>query len=99
MRGTRFGASNSPIPIARHRIPNMPPPDAQQFQKSPGLNRIALPGEASRDFASSLSRTLDAAKSALTGANARVAAGLLIVAISYYLAAKTSLSLRFSGST
>jgi PAS domain S-box-containing protein len=77
----------------------MPPPDAQQFQKSPGLKSIALPAEASRDFASSLSRTLDAVKSALTGANAQVAASLLLVAISYYLAAKTSLSLRFSGST
>jgi PAS domain S-box-containing protein len=77
----------------------MPPPDAQQFQKSPGLNRIALPGEASQDFASSLSAFLDAVKSALRGANAHLAASLLIVAISYYLAAKTSLSLRFSGST
>jgi PAS domain S-box-containing protein len=77
----------------------MPPPDAQQFQKPPGLNRIALPGEASRDLASSLSDILDTAKSGLTGANAQLAVSLLIVAISYYLAAKTSLSLRFSGST
>jgi PAS domain S-box-containing protein len=77
----------------------MAPPDAPQFQKPPGLNRIAVPGEASQDFASSLSAFLDAVKSALRGANAQLAASLLIVAISYYLAAKTSLSLRFSGST
>ena len=77
----------------------MPPPDAQQFQKSAGLNRIALPDEASQNFASLLSTSLDAVKSALTGNAAQVAASLLIVAVSYYLAAKTSLNLRFSGST
>ncbi len=77
----------------------MPPPDAQQFQKSPGLNRIALPGEASRDFASSLSSFLNAVKSALTGANAQLAASLLLVAGGYYLVAKGSVNLRFGGST
>jgi PAS domain S-box-containing protein len=77
----------------------MSPQDTQQFQKSPGLNRIALPGEASRDFASSPSDFLGAVKSALTGANAQLAASLLLVAVSYYLVAKTSLNLQFGGST
>jgi PAS domain S-box-containing protein len=77
----------------------MPRPDAQQFRPSAGLSRVALPGEASTEFAPSLSPSLDAIKSALTGNAAQVVASLLIVAISYYLAAKTSLSLRFSGST
>jgi PAS domain S-box-containing protein len=77
----------------------MLPPDAQQFQKSPGLNRIALPGEASQDFASSLPDFLDTVKSALTGANAQLAASVVIVVVSYYLVATTSLHLRFGGST
>jgi len=73
--------------------------DAQQFQKPSRLDNLPLAGEATQKFASSLSASLDAVKSALTGNAAQVAASLLIVAISYYLAAKTSLSLRFSGST
>jgi PAS domain S-box-containing protein len=74
----------------------MSPPDAQQFQKSSRPSYAALPSEASGDIASSLSASLGAVKSTLTGNAAQVAASLLIVAISYYLAAKTSLSLRFS---
>jgi len=60
---------------------------------------VALPAEVSKQFAPSLSTSLDAIKSLLTTNTAQVVASLLIVAISYYLAAKTSLSLRFSGST
>lgn len=77
----------------------MPRPDTQQFRPSTGLSTVAVPSEAPNEFAPSLSRSLDAIKSLLTTNNAQVAASLLIVAISYYLAAKTSLSLRFSGST
>ena len=73
--------------------------DAQQFHKPSRLDNLALPVEASQKFATSLSASLDAVKSALRGNAAQVAASLLIVAISYYLAAETSLSLRFSGST
>ena len=73
--------------------------DAQQFQKSSRLDNLALPVDASRKFASSLSVSLNTVKSALTGNSAQVAAGLLIVAVSYYLAAKTSLHLRVGGST
>jgi PAS domain S-box-containing protein len=77
----------------------MSPLDAQQFQKSSHLTDVALPSEASEDIAFPLSTSLDAVKSALTSNAAQAAASLLIVAICYYLAAKTSLSLRFSGST
>lgn len=77
----------------------MSPPDAEQFQKSSQLDNLDLVDEASQRFASSLSTWLDAAKSTLTSNAAQITFSLLIVAISYYLAAKTSLSLRFSGST
>jgi len=74
-------------------------PGAKQFQTSAGLSRVALPGEAPKELASSLATSLDGIKSALTSNTAQVVASVLIVAICYYLAAKTSLSLRFSGST
>jgi len=77
----------------------MSPPDAQQFPKSPRIHTIALPGEASENIVSSLSRALDAAKSALTGHAAELAASLLVVAFSYFLVAKTSMDLRLGGST
>jgi PAS domain S-box-containing protein len=77
----------------------MSPPDARRFQESPPLNGVALPSEASQDFGSSLSASLAAAKSALTGNTAQLATSLLVVAVSYYLVAKTSLDLRFGGST
>jgi PAS domain S-box-containing protein len=73
--------------------------DAQQFQKPSRLGSLTLPVEASQKFAASSSAWLDTAKSALSGNAAQVAASLLIVAISYYLAAKTSLHLRVGGST
>ena len=73
--------------------------DAEQFQKPSRLESLALADETTHKFASSLSASLGAVKSALTGNAAQVAASLLIVAVAYYLAAKTSLSLRFSGST
>jgi PAS domain S-box-containing protein len=77
----------------------MSPQDAQQFQKPSHLDDLALPEEASHKFASTLSASLGAVKSALTGNAAQVAASLLIVAISYYLVAKTCLNLRIGGST
>ena len=73
--------------------------DAQQFRKPSHMGNLALPVEASQKFASSLSTSLDAVKSALTGNAGRVAVSLLIVAVSYCLAAKTSLHLRVGGST
>jgi PAS domain S-box-containing protein len=77
----------------------MSPPDAERFQKSSQLDNLDLVDEASQRFASSLSTCLDAAKSTLTSNAAQITVSLLIVAIGYYLAAKTSLSLRVSGST
>lgn len=73
--------------------------DAQQFQKPSRLDNLALPVDASQNFASTLSDSLGAIKSALTGNAARTAASLLIVAVSYYLVAKTCLHLRVGGST
>jgi PAS domain S-box-containing protein len=81
------------------RTAAMSPLDTQQFQKSSHLSDVAPPNEVSEDIASSLSASLGAVKSALTGNAAQVAASLLIVAVGYYLAAKISLNLRFSGST
>src|ERR1700676_3238771 len=77
----------------------MSPPDAPQFQKSPRVQTIALPGDASQNLASSLSAALDSARSALTGNAAQLAASLLVVAFSYFVVAKTSLDLRLGGST
>jgi len=77
----------------------MSPQDAQQFDKPPRLDDLALPAEASQKFASALSAPLAAAKSALKSDAAQVAASLLIVGISYYLVAKTCLNLRIGGST
>ena len=77
----------------------MSPQDAQQFEKPSRLDGVALPVDASQRFSASLSDLLNAAKTALAGERAQVAASLLIVAVSYYLAAKISLNLRFSGST
>lgn len=73
--------------------------DAQQFPKASRLQNLALPVDSSQKFAYSLSEFLNTAKSALRSEAAQVAAGLLIVAVSYYLMAKISLNLRFSGST
>lgn len=77
----------------------MSPPEIPQFQKASRLGSIALPGETSPNLASTLSGIRDAAKSALTGNTAHLIASLLIVAVSYYVAAKISLHLRISGST
>ena len=77
----------------------MSPQDAQQFEKPSRLDGVAVPVDASQRFATSLSASLNAARNALTGNGAQLVASLLIVAVSYYLAAKTSLNLRFSGST
>jgi len=73
--------------------------DAEQFQKASRLENLTLTDEANQKFTTALSASLEAVKSVLKSNAAEVAASLLIVAISYYLAAKTSLSLRFSGST
>ena len=73
--------------------------DAEQFQKPARLGSLALPADAPQKFTTSLSSALDAARATLTGDAARVAASLLVVAIAYYLAAKTSLHLRVGGST
>ncbi|HET7109162.1 MAG TPA: PAS domain S-box protein [Candidatus Acidoferrum sp.] len=73
--------------------------DAQQLPKATRMQGLALPVDSSRKLAASLSEFLRAAKSLLRSDAARVAASLLIVAVSYYLAAKISLHLRFSGST
>src|ERR1700739_4422231 len=77
----------------------MSTPDAQQFQKSPRVHSIALPGDASQNLVSSLSAALDSAKSFLTGSTAQLAVGLLVVAVGYFVVAKTSLDLRLGGST
>jgi PAS domain S-box-containing protein len=77
----------------------MSPQDNQQFQKPSRLDSLALPEDASHKFASALSDSLSAVKSALTGNAAQVAASLLIVGISYYLVAKTCLNLGIGGST
>src|SRR5258707_8846391 len=73
--------------------------DAQQNPKASRFQNLGLPVDSSQKLASSLSEFLNAAKSALRSNAAHLAASLLIVAISYYLAAKISLNLRFSGST
>jgi len=73
--------------------------DAQRFPKPSRLQSLALPVNSSQKLASSLSEFLTFAKSALRSNAAQVAASLLIVAVSYYIAAKISLNLRFSGST
>ena len=73
--------------------------DARQFAKASRLQNLALPVDSSQKFASSLSEFLNAAKSALRSEAVQVAASLLVLAVSYYLAAKISLNLRFSGST
>ena len=73
--------------------------DAQQFPKASRLQTLPLPVDRTQKLTSSLSEFLNAAKSALETNAAQMAASLLIVAISYYLAAKISLTLRFSGST
>ena len=77
----------------------MSTPDAQQFQKSPRVHSIALPGDASQNLVSSLSAALDSAKSFLTGSTAQLAVSLLVVAVGYFVVAKTSLDLRLGGST
>ena len=73
--------------------------DARQLPKPSRIQSLALPVDNSQKLASSLSEFLYAANRALRSNAAQVAASLLIVAISYYLAAKISLNLRFSGST
>ena len=77
----------------------MSPQDTQQFRKPSRLGGLALPVDASQNFATSLSALLNAAKTALTGNAAQLVLSLLIVAVSYYLVAKTSLGLRYGGST
>src|SRR5260221_250445 len=73
--------------------------EAQQFIKRSRIQSLALPADSSQKLAYSLSEFLNAANSILRSNAAQVAASLLIVAVSYYLAAKISLNLRFSGST
>jgi len=73
--------------------------DAQQLPKPSRIHSLTLPVDSSQKLVTSLSEFLNAAKSVLRSDAARIAASLLIVAVSYYLAAKISLHLRFSGST
>jgi PAS domain S-box-containing protein len=77
----------------------MLPPDTPQFEKPSSLSSVALPSEASQDFTSSLSAALERVRAALAGNAAQVAASLLIVAVTYYVVAITSMNLRFGGST
>jgi PAS domain S-box-containing protein len=77
----------------------MSTPDAQQFQKSPQAQSIALPGDASQNLVSSLSAALNDAKSVLTGSRWQLAVSLLVVSVGYFVVAKTTLDLRLGGST
>jgi len=72
----------------------MPRPDAQH-PPSAALSSVALPARFSIAICASLSTSLDPLNP-YNNEYRTVVASLLIVAISYYLAAKPSLSLRFS---